>query len=224
MAIRKDGIKSRENLLRAAAEVFAEKGYQKATVAQICQKAGSNIASVNYHFTSKDELYIAVWKKAFEHALQVYPADGGLDQTATPPQRLGALIHCLLHRILDDGTLGFAGQILLRELGEPTEVIGNIMLDVVAPLRKLARNILSELLGPAANERNLRFCELSIVHQCLATSFRRSRKNFPRVFEDEITIEIIDELAEHITLFSLAGISAVRKKWKNMKQKKKADR
>ncbi len=219
MAVRKDGIESREKLLKAAAEVFAEKGYRKTTIAQICRRAKANVAAVNYHFASKDGLYVEVWKKAFEHALKIYPANGGLPETAPPKQRLEALIHCHLHRILDDGTLGYAGQILLQELGEPTEVIGNIMLDAIAPLRKIARKILSELLGAAANERNIRFCELSIVHQCIAIGFRKSRKNLPRIFKEEITKDMIDELAEHITMFSVAGIEAVRKKCKTENKK-----
>lgn len=213
MAVRKDGIESKENLLKAASEVFAENGYRNSTVAQICRKAGSNIAAVNYHFSSKDELYIAVWRSAFEQAMKVYPPDGGIPETAAPRERLAALIKSALHRILDDGKLGCAGQILLRELGEPSEVINPIIRDVVAPLRRRLENIISQLLGTAVNEESLMFCQLSIVHQCLAMGFRRSKNKLPPIFKDNvITKDIIDRLAEHITIFSLAGIAAVREK------------
>jgi len=50
MVIRKDGIDTQEKLLKAASEVFAEKGCQNTTVAEIGRRAGSNVAAVNYHF------------------------------------------------------------------------------------------------------------------------------------------------------------------------------
>jgi AcrR family transcriptional regulator len=38
---------TRRHLLEAAAEVFAEIGFRAATVRQICERAGANIAAVN---------------------------------------------------------------------------------------------------------------------------------------------------------------------------------
>ena len=41
----------------AAGEIFAEYGYRAATVRQICEKAGANIAAVNYYYGDKERLY-----------------------------------------------------------------------------------------------------------------------------------------------------------------------
>ena len=211
MAIRKDGIKSSEKLLKAATKVFAEKGYQHTTVAEICKRAGSNIAAVNYHFGSKDELYETVWKRAFEEAMNIYPPDGGLPADASAEQKLHAIIHSHLHRILDDGKLGRSGQILLREMAENTEALQHIHRDVLAPLRERTREIIKELLGPSATEQNLKFCQLSVVHQFLAIGFKKGK--LPPIFKNEkITLDFIDQMADHMTFFSLAGISAVKKK------------
>ena len=209
MAIRKDGIESKRRLLAAASEVFALKGYREATVAEICRRVGSNVAAVNYHFGSKDELYIAVWKNAFEHALGVYPPDGGLGPNAKPEQRLQALVHSLLHRIMDDGCLGHAGQILLREMADPTDAIAHVRRDTIRPLRERLHTIIAELLGPGATEQQLRFCQLSLIHQCLAIGFRKGKG--PVLFPEQTAAKTLtDSLVEHITRFSLAGIAAVR--------------
>ena len=211
MAVRKDGVDTRNKLLKAASEAFAEKGYRETTVAEICRRAGSNVAAVNYHFSGKDALYVSVWRNAFEEALRVYPPDGGLPSKATPEKRLHALVFSLLHRIMDDGKLGYAGQILLQEMSDPTDVIRQVRRDVIGPLRDNTRQIITELLGPKADELHIGFCEMSIIHQCLAIGFRK-KKLPPYITKNKPTLELINDLVEHITYFSLAGIKAVRKK------------
>lgn len=47
---------TRERILQAAAEVFAERGFESATLKEITARAEANIAAVNYYFRAKDEL------------------------------------------------------------------------------------------------------------------------------------------------------------------------
>ena len=51
---------TRQRLLSAALEVFAERGYRAATFKEICGRAGTNTAAINYHFRDKLHLYLAV--------------------------------------------------------------------------------------------------------------------------------------------------------------------
>jgi len=211
MAIRKDGIDTRQKLLKAASEVFAKKGYRNTTIAEICQRAKSNVAAVNYHFGSKDALYVAAWRNVFEEALRAYPPDGGLPPDAPAEQCLLALIHSNLHRILDAGRLGRSGMSLMREMSDPTEAIRSVVRDVIRPLRKNTRMIIKRLFGPKGGDREIGFCEMSVINQCLAMGFRRGKLP-PGIIKGggKPTPELIDALVEHITCFSLAGIKAVR--------------
>src|SRR3954469_3463810 len=62
--LREDGAQTRQQLLEVAGQVFAEHGYARATSREICERAGANIAAVNYHFGSKDGLYGAGLEEA----------------------------------------------------------------------------------------------------------------------------------------------------------------
>jgi len=56
-----EGAETRERLLDAAEELFAERGYHASSVRDITGAAGSNVAAVNYHFGGKAELYRAIF-------------------------------------------------------------------------------------------------------------------------------------------------------------------
>jgi AcrR family transcriptional regulator len=48
---------TRERILRAAECLFGQHGFSDSSLRQITDEAGVNLASVNYHFGSKEELY-----------------------------------------------------------------------------------------------------------------------------------------------------------------------
>ncbi len=82
-----DGQETRLALLEAASVLFAQKGYKEATNAEICKQAKTNTASINYHFSSKENLYIEAWKYAFNRSLERYPEDGGVAPDAPVEDR-----------------------------------------------------------------------------------------------------------------------------------------
>jgi len=54
------GRSTRAAILAAARQLFAEEGYEGATVRAITGRAGANVASVAYYFGSKEGLYLEV--------------------------------------------------------------------------------------------------------------------------------------------------------------------
>src|SRR6266516_3174568 len=57
---------TRERVLRAAAQLFADRGLKKVTVREICRAARANVAAVNYHFGDKTGLYREVLQLAID--------------------------------------------------------------------------------------------------------------------------------------------------------------
>jgi TetR/AcrR family transcriptional regulator, regulator of cefoperazone and chloramphenicol sensitivity len=210
-AKRKDGQETRARLLKAAGELFAQRGYGETNVAAISHRAGSNVAAINYHFGGKEALYQAVWCGAFEEAMRVYPPDGGLGPDAPAEAQLRAMIHSYLHRIFDQGRLGYAGKILLDEMSRPTGALEQIRRDALRPFCDRVRQVIRMLLGLEVDEQKAVFCEMSVIHQCLAIGFRRGKCS-TEFFNGKPPKEFIDSLVDHITRFSLAGIAAVKAK------------
>lgn len=59
---------TKENIVRAATKLFAEKGFEYVTTREICRAAGVNGALVNYHFRSKEGLYRECLTRVFSRA------------------------------------------------------------------------------------------------------------------------------------------------------------
>ena len=62
---RSDGAATREAILAAAAEEFADKGFALASARAICRRAGANSALLSRYFGSKEALYRLVAKRLF---------------------------------------------------------------------------------------------------------------------------------------------------------------
>ena len=54
--------------MRAGTELFAERGFDGATVQEITARAGVNKAAINYHFGGKQRLYTAILRDTFAEA------------------------------------------------------------------------------------------------------------------------------------------------------------
>lgn len=69
---------TRESLLRAAEQVFAREGYEKAQVEQIAAEAGFSKGGLYAHFKSKEELFLALYQiKTASYQVTLHQALGG---------------------------------------------------------------------------------------------------------------------------------------------------
>ncbi len=194
-------------LLEAAGAVFAERGFRGATIREICRRAGANVAAIHYHYGDKEALYAAVLRYGHRAALEKYPPDGGLPPDAPAEARLRAYVRSFLRRLLDEGEYAWAGQLLSREMADPTPALDGVVQNIRPAAERLG-GIVRELAGPKAGSDDLRRCAFSIVAECLF--YRHARPVLDRLDPgrryDEKEIEA---LTDHIVRFSLAGLRAL---------------
>ncbi|WP_411728354.1 CerR family C-terminal domain-containing protein [Methyloglobulus sp.] len=201
-------LKTRQRLLVTASRIFAEKGYQEATVAEICEQAETNIASVNYHFRDKENLYLEAWRYAFQQDLERHPSDGGINPDTSAEARLAGRIRSLIARIADPDAHFFA--IVHREMAQQTRLLEKIMAQEINPERQALNALVKELIGPTATEQQIQFCHASIVGQCFHLLKVRHLRLSHETQRYVLEMNDAEAYAEHVIRFSLVGIKAVR--------------
>lgn len=199
---------TRQKLLDSAALLFSEKGYACTSVAEICEAAGANIASVNYHFHSKEALYQEVIKYTYEQAERLYPLFEA--QETEVEKKLYQLILSLLKRILSTESKGNFYKLVAKEMADPTEASGTLITTIIMNKRARIQEVIKEIHQKPVSEELLFMMTHSIVSQCLFLGVHeRGRQHHLK--RPPITFGDAEAIARHITDFSLAGINCYGK-------------
>jgi TetR/AcrR family transcriptional regulator, regulator of cefoperazone and chloramphenicol sensitivity len=199
---------TRERLLNAAARLFAERGFAKVTVRDICQKARANVAAVNYHFGGKDGLYHAVMRTAIETMQATTEAARCAGHGLAADERIRAYVSVFIERILGKGHETWIHQLMLRELSDPTPALDMVAEDVLKPRTAYLCGIIGELIHSPADSPQVMRCALSVQSQFNSMLWSQAVARMMHVAD--IPAPTLDEIAEHITQFSLGGIRQVR--------------
>ena len=197
---------TRQRLLEAAAELYAEQGYNNARVRDICNRAGANVAAVNYYFGDKRALYDEVLRYAFFSVTGADPTAWDLRPEAGVRKRLHAFIKSFLTQLITEGRSRLYAKLVAREMADPTPALERVIDDGIRPQVELLFSIIREVLGDAADDKVVRRCAGSILGQCLYYYFARPVISHLKM-EEQLNAEIIDDLAEHITRFALGGLT-----------------
>jgi AcrR family transcriptional regulator len=108
---RRDADGTRQRLLHAARQRFAQDGYAATTVRDIATDAGVNVALINRYFTSKEGLFEACLDRTVKE----------LDDRDTEASTVDQIVDVMLEQMLDTPALDGPLQLLLllRSTGEP---------------------------------------------------------------------------------------------------------
>jgi TetR/AcrR family transcriptional regulator, regulator of cefoperazone and chloramphenicol sensitivity len=197
---------TRDRLLKAAERLFADRGFKKVTVRDICRAARANVAAVNYHFGDKLGLYREVMQTAIDGMRGTNDAAREAGAGQPPEEQLRRYIAIFVHRVLTPGN-DTIHRLINREMNDPTPALDALVEQGVRPRVEYLSGLIAAIIGcDPADQRVLR-CVASVQAQTLAympnpIAARLGLANKP-------TAANLIDIADHIADFSLAGVHAV---------------
>jgi AcrR family transcriptional regulator len=197
---------TRERLLKAAERLFADRGFKKVTVRDICRAARANVAAVNYHFGDKLGLYREVMQVAIDGMRGTNDAAREAGDGQPPEEQLRRYIAIFVHRLLTPGN-DTIHRLVNREMHDPTPALDALVELGVRPRVEYLSGLIAAIIGSEPGDQRVLRCVASVQSQTLAympnpISTRLGLANKP-------TQANLDQIADHIAEFSLAGVHAV---------------
>ncbi len=197
---------SREKILEAAGPVFAENGYEKATVREICRRAGTNVASINYHFGGKEQLYREVAK--YIHVLH-------RDQDPLPPwtaetpaeQRLRDFTRHMLVATSRKDRNSWQFKLMFQEMVKPTGVLDEIVREFIRPHFAVLLRILDDLLPPDVPLGLRQRLGFTLISHCAFYHLHAEVVSQLVSKRDQQQFFQLEELTEYITSVTLASVA-----------------
>lgn len=213
------GRATKERLVAAAANLFAERGYQATSVRDIARRAGANVASGHYHYGSKKALYLEVLRDQFRSVQSELRKRGGSRPAAELSQlsheEIVAVLRSRVRTVLDlliGPSPSLHATLMQREMCDPSEALPVIVAEFIVPMTEEMATIVHHLY-PRMNANDVESCVRSIAGQMLFYRFA-----MPAMLHmqgrDEYARGTAAKIAEHITEFSLGGAERIASKRK----------
>ena len=118
---------TRQQILKAAVALFAERGYDATSVRAIVAKARVNQAAINYHFKGKEGLYVEVLKVAFDGYLRLDNFDFETLKDMPREEALRSFVHQQLRPLLAREQMSRYIRIFAWENVRPSKVLAEFV-------------------------------------------------------------------------------------------------
>ena len=200
---------TRERILSAAQKLFSEKGFEATSVRDITTEADCNVASVNYHFGGKDNLYLETFRSMLvmlrDQRLAVIGELMARDPAPTLEEFLESFAEGFIDPLVDESRGRMFTILVSREMFSP-RLPHNVFVDeFIQPLLERATAALA-LVGPPLDPTAARLCIMSAVGQLLHAI--KARHLFACHDHPEVVPESLADYVSHFVRFSAGGIRA----------------
>jgi AcrR family transcriptional regulator len=200
-------LETRARLLKAAERLFAERGFKKVTVRDICRAARANVAAVNYHFGDKTGLYREVLQIAIDAVRTTTEAARRAGEGCPPEEQLRRYFSVFLQSALAAGHENLH-QLIQREIDDPSVALDAFVDEAVRPRVEYIASIVAAMTGHRPSDPLTLRCVGSILAQ--AIPYVRQNPIAERLgFRFRGAPAEIEAAARHIAEFSAAGVRAV---------------
>lgn len=198
--------RTRAALLEAGGNVFAEKGFDRATGKEICARAGANVAAINYYFGGVEGLYAAVLRLAHNRVVSVDHLQALVAHERDARGQLEAILAMFARAVTGPASSSWVFRVIGREVVAPSRVFSEMRDKEIFPKLRILRPVVAELMDlPEDHAAVARAC-ISIVAPCvllLIGDRRFLKKAFPSFGFDDT-----EAITQHMVAFALAGIGS----------------
>lgn len=197
---------TRDRLLNAAAALFADRGFKKVTVREICRTAGANVAAINYHFGDKLGLYRELLQQAIDGMRTVTESARAAGEGCSAEEKLRRYLVIFLRQVLKPEH-AVLHRLLQRETLDPTLVLDTLVEQGVRPRVECLAGVIAEMIGREPHDPMVLRCVGSV--QAQPVMYLPNAIAAKLGFEFKGTAADIEAAARHIVDFSVGGIRAV---------------
>ncbi len=199
----------RERLLDAAENVFIEKCFHTASVRDITTEADCNLASVNYYFTSKDNLYAEMFHRLLttlrEQRAQVIH-DVLADPHVTLENVLRAFAETFVEPSLDQSRSRNLLQLLMQEFTAPHLPHDMFYTEMIEPNRILLGNAIMQT-TPGISREDAIACVHSFVGQLVHMVVAANQIPSTALEQPDPMLNL-PAMIDHVVCFAAGGIRA----------------
>lgn len=198
-------------LIETAGQLFAELGVNGTSIRNIVKRCGVNIASINYYFGSKENLYIetlryVAWQVRCPLASSILKNSKIDFSSFKNKQRIiKALVKERIEKYLSDQYPSWYSKLLLRSLVEPPESLEEVIRNTFL----LELNDLIEVISKCAPEKSkeeCRFWAFSLLGEVSFYAFAEPGIKMSLNQQGSYSKKFLKKLQNHISSLMLKGL------------------
>jgi AcrR family transcriptional regulator len=198
-------------ILDAAEILFAEKGFAGTSSRDITSSAGCNVASINYYFSGKDNLYKQVCKRRL-NALRDFRINSTNEYMAQSPEDIsleGLLYNfskAFLAPLIEEATGQNVMKLMVREMLFPQLPANMVFEELILPMSTVLQQAMVKVC-PGLDEQQALWSIFSLVGQLLHTMhIQGMMANHP---DEKFSDFDVSSAVDHIVAFTVAGVRAL---------------
>ncbi len=202
-----------DRLIEAAEELFCRRGFNETSVRDIATLAGCNVASVNYYFGGKDNLYLEIWRRrlAFMRDTRLASIEKVMSASRQPQLEdlLRSYATSFIEPLIDGSSHCRFINLMAREMIDPHLPRDMYLTEMVSPVLDALSGALLRIC-PWLERGKVSMIIFSIVGQllmhtvCVKEMFEGS--NHPDLSKIDV-----DSIVNHVVEFSASGIRGYAK-------------
>lgn len=200
-ASRGDGIETRQRIIDCAGRLIAKNGFAKTTSKSICAAAKVNMAAVNYHFGSREGLYIAIMQQVHTYMLNFLQVNDLYTSSLSPKEKIESFLDMYINNVLfgDNWYL----EVWIREEMSASPFLEELLKEQAKPKIDLLVKIFAEYLSLPPDDPRLYSYVASAISPFMMMFIGRhshAHKLLPKAYA------VLPEVIDSMKAFVFAGL------------------